>query len=145
MKVIDNQKAKKTFDTSIEEKLTNLKVVLDDKSYQVKNLWGAIQKLDDENIKLKGKEDAWKSSEKQLKKEIKTLKMTITNNRHKSNMYVSLDTVNWKKKMENEFSSRRTQIQTNVRKKNSSSSSKLKRWTKRRMKNSRKEISVYRE
>jgi len=136
VKVTNIEKAKKTFDASMKEKLKKLEVMLEDKSNQVKNLWGVIQILDDENMKLKRKRDAWKSSEKQLKNEIKALKMNISNKMQKTNFYVSLDTVDWKKKVDHEFSARRNQIQNSVRKKSSSSRSKLRRWTKRRMKKS---------
>lgn len=140
VKVINIEKTKKTFDASIKEKVEKLEGMLEDKSNQVKNLWGAIQILDDENIKLKRKRNAWKSSEKKLKNEIKALKMNISNKGQKTNFYVSLDTVDWKKKVDHESAARRTQIQKSVRKKNSSSRSKLRRWTKRRMKKSLKSL-----
>jgi len=99
-KAMKLEKAKNELDVLMKEKVKKLEMLLDDKNTEVEDLWGVIQITGAKNMKLRAKEKVLESCEKQLKKDIKLLKMTVAKHR-KTGIY-SQDTANWKEKMDNE-------------------------------------------
>jgi len=134
MKLLQFESTKKVSDVLTNAKERNLEKLLEGKSIQVQRLQRTFQMRGIENVNLKAENDILKTSEKQLKKEVNTLKMALSKIDQKPDIYQSQDTTDWKTKLDSDLLTWKTRIQTSLRKKGSfSTRCKLKRWTIKRM------------
>jgi len=87
--------------------LQSEKRVLEQKENDVKNLWSAIQTLDDENVKLDRDTEEWKGREKEMNGEIMRLKKALKNTTKQQSvgddLYISHNTNNWRFRMESDL------------------------------------------
>jgi len=87
--------------------LQSEKRMLEEKEKDVKNLWSAIQTLDDENVKLDRDTEEWKGREKEMNGEITGLKKALKNTKKQQSvgddLYISHNTDNWRFKMESDL------------------------------------------
>jgi len=134
MKLLQHESAKKVTDVLTNAKERNLEELLEGKTIQVQRLQCTFQMVDIENFELKAKNNILATREKQLKKEINTLKKTIAKIDQKPDIYESQETADWKAKLDSDVLTYKTRSQTTLRKTDSvSTRSKLKRWTIKRM------------
>jgi len=85
-----------------------LEKLAEDKDRQIKDLWNVIQTIDDENIELVNQAEIWSQTEKQLKKEIDDLMVSVLNCNQRSIRFVPDTTIDWRLKMRQDvFKSRR--------------------------------------